>query len=70
MTHPLTDKAVEAGARAMMLVTAQAPGHGKRSREHFVLSSDPDDAFGGSSKGGIRATHWLPLPEPPSKETK
>lgn len=27
------------------------------------------DAFGGSSKGGIRATHWMPLPTPPSKES-
>ena len=24
------------------------------------------DAFGGSSKGGIRATHWLPLPPAPA----
>lgn len=23
------------------------------------------DAYGGSSKGGMRATHWMPLPEPP-----
>jgi len=27
------------------------------------------DAWGGSSKGGVRATHWLPLPAPPAEET-
>lgn len=24
------------------------------------------DNFGGSSKGGMRATHWMPLPAPPT----
>lgn len=28
------------------------------------------DGFGGSSKGGMRATHWQPLPALPSEETE
>ncbi len=28
------------------------------------------DAHKGSSKGGIRATHWLPLPPPPASVEK
>lgn len=28
------------------------------------------DNFGGSSKGGMRATHWMPLPAPPTKAKK
>jgi len=26
------------------------------------------DSHGGSGKGGIRATHWRPLPPPPARE--
>ena len=26
------------------------------------------DGHKGSSKGGIRATHWMPLPAPPQKD--
>lgn len=48
--------------------------YGIRIGKALVRSDHDDwlsyvDAFGGSSKGGIRATHWLPLPEPPSEET-
>jgi hypothetical protein len=27
------------------------------------------DGFGGSAKGGMRATHWMPLPSLPTEET-
>lgn len=44
--------------------------YGLRIGRAFVRSDHDDwlsylDAFGGSSKGGMRATHWMPLPEPP-----
>lgn len=47
------------------------PHYGIRIGIFYERSNHDDwlsykDAFGGSSKGGMRATHWMPLPAPPS----
>lgn len=44
--------------------------YGTRIGRYFRRADHDDwlsymDASGGSSKGGMRATHWKPLPEPP-----
>ena len=44
--------------------------YGIRIGRAYVRSDHDDwlsyvDAFNGSSKGGNRATHWMPLPPPP-----
>lgn len=46
--------------------------YGVRIGRAYVRADHDDwlsnvDAYGGSSKGGMRATHWMPLPTPPSE---
>jgi hypothetical protein len=47
--------------------------YGIRKGRHYARSDHDDwlsylDAFGNSHKGGMRATHWRPLPAPPASE--
>lgn len=51
-------------------LTYEPSHYGIRIGRAFIRADHDDwlshvDQHGGSSKGGARPTHWMPLPEPP-----